>query len=98
MSPLVADSLAMLRQAERLLGRLGDEAYRQRFDLVYGGSIGAQLRHVLDHYDCLTAGLAAGEVDYAARQRHAGTEEVRLSAIVEVRRVGLALERVAGMD
>lgn len=98
MRALLADNVAMLRQAERLLRRLSDAGYRQRFDLLYGGSIGAQLRHVLDHYDSFLDGLPRGEIDYADRQRNQGTEEVRLSGIVEVQRVCAGLERVGGMS
>lgn len=98
MRVLVTDNIMVLRQAERLLQRLGDAGYRQRFDLLYGGSIGAQLRHVLDHYGSFLAGLPRGEIDYSNRQRDQGTEEVRLAGIVEIQCVSAGLERVGGIS
>lgn len=37
-------------------------------------AVGAHVRHCLDHFECLFRGLAAGEVDYVARERNSELE------------------------
>lgn len=49
------------------------------------GTIGAHVRHCLDHFECFWRGLEYGEVDYDARDRDTELE----------RRPALARERIA---
>lgn len=65
----ILDNLRLLAQGEALLGRLTDEDYAAVGQSRIGSSIGAQVRHVLDHYSCLLAGIEEGVVDYDARTR-----------------------------
>lgn len=68
----------LLRQGLALLDRLSDELYAER-----RGSwapIGAQYRHILDHYGAFFRGLAPGRVDYDARTRDETLETGRDNA------------------
>jgi hypothetical protein len=60
-------NLHVLRQGEELLERLTDADYRDH--APERSTVGAQYRHVLDHYRCLLAGLESGLVNYDARSR-----------------------------
>jgi uncharacterized damage-inducible protein DinB len=57
----------LLQQGIDLLGRLGSATFTRR---VAGHSpVGAQFRHVLDHYEAFFRGLPSGRIDYDARAR-----------------------------
>ncbi len=49
-------------------------AFVHRGDGVLAATMGAHVRHLLDHYDCLLDNAASGEVDYACRSRDARCE------------------------
>lgn len=55
------------------------------------GSIGAHVRHVLDHVTALTDPAEAGLVDYDSRRRGTLIEHHRPTAISELRRVAFQL-------
>lgn len=95
MSELVRANVAVLRQGERLLRHLDDAAYRHRTELVFSSTIGAHVRHALDHYTCLLDGLESGRVDYEPRRRDPLIETERLAALREIDRIcrGIETER-----
>lgn len=76
-------NLQLLRQGIELLTRLPDPDYRQA--APGHSAVGAQFRHVLDHYRCLLDGLQAGEVDYDKRSRDPEVEQSREAAIRSTR-------------
>jgi hypothetical protein len=61
-----------LDQAVELLDRLDDRQYADRRG--DWSPVGAQYRHVIEHYQCLIAGASAGRVDYDARRRDPAIE------------------------
>lgn len=64
-----------------LLRNLPSGIFTNTDNVVLTTSIGAHVRHLLDHYDCLLDNLAAGHVDYACRSRDTRTEaDVRFAA------------------
>lgn len=73
--PFVEDNLRVLAQGLRLIASLDPQGYAGLHHA--GASVGAHFRHVLDHYQCLREGLAAGVVDYDARHRDPRTEQDR---------------------
>lgn len=87
MDTLVKSNQAALAQGESLLVRLSDEAYRSSLKPVFNSSIGAHIRHNLDHYACFLEGLALGRIDYAARRRSPRFETGRLDAVAELQRI-----------
>lgn len=91
--PLEGNRL-LLRQGIGLLERLSDELYaRSR-----GGwaPVGAQYRHILEHYRSFFAGLATGRVDYDARARDENIERSRGVALEATRECLAALEALDG--
>ncbi|HVU36895.1 MAG TPA: DinB family protein [Opitutales bacterium] len=67
--PLVADTIACLKQGIALLNRLSPEQYALTHPHCFNNSVGGHMRHNLDHFTCLLAGLPAARVDYDARTR-----------------------------
>ncbi len=87
----IRDNLLALEQGAQLLDRLDDAAYRRAMQPVFGSSIGAHMRHNLDHYACLLDGIKSGAVDYGARERKLETEQDRAAARHEFARIARAL-------
>ncbi len=65
--PALDGNLCFLRQGISLLDQLGDATYASA--VGRHSPVGAQYRHVLEHYQCLLTGLDDGCVDYDARAR-----------------------------
>ncbi len=83
----------LLEQGLALLAQLDDALYANP-----RGSwtpVGAQYRHVLDHYFCFFEGLATGRVDYDARTRDERLERSRAEAEVATRGILSALQQLA---
>jgi hypothetical protein len=81
----VGANVVVLQRTLRLLETLDDAQYRHVALPLSTASIGAHVRHVLDHYRLLLAGLAVGLVDYDARERHTPVETDRQAAAAAVR-------------
>ncbi len=77
-SPSLDASRSYLDQALDLLDRLDDRQYADRRG--DWSPVGAQFRHVIEHYQCLIEGLPAGRVDYDDRRRDATIELSRARA------------------
>jgi len=96
MSGAIAANLTVLKQGETLLRRLHDDVYTRCLSPVFGSSIGAHIRHNLDHYACFLAGLPGGRIDYTARPRNTRIETERAVALDEFARVCRAFEAMNG--
>jgi len=71
---LTGDSIALLGQADALLERIDGSLLRATAPGFESGSVGAQLRHVLDSYGCFLSGLTDGHIDYENRARDLAVE------------------------
>jgi hypothetical protein len=71
--PLITANVRFLDQASALLSGLDTSTYTLQED--GGSSVGAHLRHILDHYSAFVSGVSTGEVDYDARARDLRIEE-----------------------
>jgi hypothetical protein len=93
---LAEDNLAFLQQSRDLVSRLSSDAYASSGHPVYGSGVGPHLRHVLDHYANLLAGLSAGRVDYDARAREGAIESDRTAALARMDELMAGLRALAG--
>lgn len=91
---LAADNLRYLEQAVHLLASLSDEAYAAPAPHNLGSSVGAHLRHCLDHYDSFLAGLSAGRIDYDARRRDFRLEQERTAGLDKLNQLIAGLQTV----
>ena len=95
---LIEENLEALAQLRDLVAELSPEHYRQPFSAQGRHSLGKHVRHIIDHYDALLAGKAAGDVselDYEHRQRDAALEQWPQLA---GRRLGEIAERLHAAD
>jgi hypothetical protein len=75
---------ALLDQAVEVLSVMDDASYSKPNSLFDGQRIGAQIRHVLEFYECLFDGLSSGYVNYDARRRDPQVEANRAAAIARL--------------
>jgi uncharacterized damage-inducible protein DinB len=68
-----------------VIGDLRDDQYAQRPVGVIPGSVGAHVRHCLDHVAALGAARATGRLDYDHRERGTPVETDRAAALAAVR-------------
>lgn len=69
----------LLQQGIALLEQLDDVQYAGK--LSTWAPVGAQYRHVLDHYHSFLRGQASARVDYDARERDEWVERSRIAAL-----------------
>lgn len=78
MSPIttvIASNVAALRTGRGIVAELGDQHYNFICSPFTASSIGSHFRHIIDHYECLFAGLDRGYVDYDGRARNPLVEQ-----------------------
>lgn len=85
--PQACDNVAYLKQGLNLLDQIGDEHYMATMPPVFSSGVGAHIRHIIDHFDCLLAGLTSGRVDYDHRRRDRRVETDRLFAMESMRAI-----------
>lgn len=82
MKTLIDANLEAIDQALGVVTSITDANYRDR---VGGRSQpGSHIRHILDHYRALQAGISGGEVDYDFRRRQCSAESDRSCAEQEL--------------
>lgn len=74
MVSILLDITGSIRQAITLLEGLPAELFTKVEPPVFEGSIGAHLRHNIDHYHSFCRGLDDGRIDYDLRRRDARLE------------------------
>ena len=89
----IHDNIEMLRQGIAALDQMDGDRYAKP---AYrsGSSIGAQFRHILDHYQAFLAGLESGRIDYDARERSRSVETDIEAARTQAERICRELEQV----
>lgn len=92
---LIQMNLGWLDQAIGLVATLSDRAYTQSPPGMAEHQAGGHLRHILDFYDSVLAGLATSHVDYDARTRDPRTSTDRHYAIDRMRRLQSQLRDVS---
>lgn len=99
MRTTLQQNLELLRQAIALLERLDDEIYRGD-EPLYETSyrVGPHLRHCIDAYGCLIAGLEHGRIDYDARRRSADIEQERRAGLAALEELARSLKALADSD
>ncbi len=76
---MISANLGLLEQARVLVAQLDDRQYGSTRG--HHSSVGAHLRHVIEHYQCFVEGLAGGRIDYDARRRDATIEAATARAL-----------------
>ena len=75
------ENVLVLQQGARLLRRIDDQIYRCHLETMNVNTVGAHVRHNLDHYLSFIVGLGSGIIDYEAREREKVFEIDRQAAL-----------------
>lgn len=97
MKGLVQSNIDALWQSANVVRTLDATTYRSSI-LPGAASIGAHIRHNLDHYLCFLRGLERGSIDYAARDRDASVECAIMPALAQIEQVTSRLRRLSVED
>jgi hypothetical protein len=89
---MIAANQRCLAQASTLLDLIDDVQYASPRGVW--SPIGAQLRHVIEHYQCFLEGLPAGRIDYDSRRRDPVLEASRRRAAEAIAELAVGLGRV----
>ncbi len=87
-----------LQAGRKLLGSITDAQYRDTSLKPYNASIGSHVRHILDIFDCVFAGLETRRVDLAARRRNDQVEKFTEMGLAYFDRTLARLESIKGAD
>ena len=98
MDSLIRANIHFLKQAERLLIEVHDRDYGCTVENFYGSTLGQHIRHCLDHYRALLAGLPEAKIDYDHRARVREIEASTDSAIIEITMVRSELAELLSSD
>jgi uncharacterized damage-inducible protein DinB len=92
---LIDENLGVLFQGLDVLEQTSDTHYIAPVLGPRGGSIGAQVRHVIDLHVCLLRDMASGRVDYDRRERDPRTEVDRGYAASKLRNLARTMPDLA---
>lgn len=95
---LIAENIKVLREAQKLLERMDDRLYTKVEAPTFTSSIGAQLRHCLDFYQCFLNGIKTNHVDYDQRERDEATEQSRGRAMERIEATAARLWKLSFAD
>jgi len=76
---------ANLYELYQVISSLTDAAYSLPSDPAFRGSIGAHVRHCLDHVEALLKGIDTGRVEYDKRERGTEIETNRKAALARIK-------------
>jgi len=88
----------LMRQLARVIEDLSDAQYAQKPVGVIESSIGAHVRHCLDHVLALLRAVETGALNYDERNRGTAIETSRLAALRLIDEVERQLERITLED
>lgn len=79
------ENIFLLQRFTQIIEVLDDSQYTHTDPVLYNSSIGAHIRHVLDHYQAFIVGLADGHINYDQRAREQRLEVNRLEASARIK-------------
>jgi hypothetical protein len=92
-TPLAGSVSGLLRQLEELLQQLADAEYQRPIAVLSNASLGQHTRHILEFFNELQSGYAAGVVNYDKRKRDHCIETSRLFALATIWEIERRLDR-----
>ena len=98
MNSFAQDNAACLGQALSLLDSLSPETYTKVCSECLDSSIGAHLRHAIEHYQSFAEGYSTSAIDYDARRRDPSIETDPLHAGEVLRSLRNFLDSLASDD
>ena len=88
----------VIEQSISVLSTLSDNEYSNVCQPLFNSSIGQHIRHVIDHFENLQAGMSTQIVDYNNRSRNSKTESSIQAALMQLHRIQLWLKALTESD
>lgn len=88
----------VIEQSIGLLSTLSDNEYSNVCQPLFSASIGQHMRHIIDHFDNLFAGIGSQQVDYNIRSRNSETETSVQVAIAQLKHLQQWLQALTESD
>lgn len=85
---------SLFEQLSLAIGELSDEEYSKPSVSLSGSSIGQHVRHTLEFFDCLLAGLDEGLINYDRRERDTTLETSTSSAMRIIDRLDAIIHNI----
>ncbi len=79
------ENIFLLQRFTQIIEALDDSQYTHTDPALYNSSIGAHVRHVLDHYQAFVLGHTAGHINYDQRAREQRLEVNRSEASARIK-------------
>ena len=95
---LIHANLRLLHQIRALLCGIDSVCFTTPSPVLLDSAIGGHVRHCLDHYSCLLAGLMGGRVDYDQRERNTAVEKDLTAALAKLGEVEVKLSELSDRD
>jgi hypothetical protein len=99
---MLTSQLEIIKQGQNylnvLINKNSNEDYGKVFSPLFISSAGAHMRHIIDHYLALIAGLQSGKVDYDVRHRNAKVEQDPTLALEKLTQISCWLKSLSGSD
>lgn len=99
---MLSSQLEIIKQGQDYLNTLissnNNANYRKVFAPLFISSAGAHMRHIIDHYLALIAGLPLGKVDYDVRHRNSKVELEPELALDKLAQISYWLKSLATTD
>ncbi|MCJ8270619.1 MAG: DinB family protein [Psychrosphaera sp.] len=95
---MLNSQLEILVQGQSYLKTVTPENYTAIIKPNFISCAGAHMRHIIDHYLAIMAGVNCGLIDYDIRQRGAGPEQDRLLASEKLNQVASWIEQLSDED
>jgi len=81
----ITNNVGALLQGIELLERIDDELYKSTERAVCSSAVGGHVRHIVDYYGLMLAGVPSGRIDYDLRDRDPMIESDRCTGIARLR-------------
>jgi uncharacterized damage-inducible protein DinB len=95
---MLNSQLEILGQGQSYLKNVTAEHYTAIIKPNFISCAGAHMRHIIDHYLAIMAGVNSGLIDYDVRFRGVGPEQDRLLASVRLTEIALWIEQLTDED
>lgn len=95
---MLSSQLEIVQQAKDFLQQISKDDYCAVMGPHLTGSVGAHLRHVIDHYQALYTGYVCGLVDYNQRNRSSEVEHCPQKALQALTQIELWLTELCAED
>jgi len=95
---IINQAITQLEQVRNLLRPISQDQFTEPLPVLSGNTIGKHVRHILEFFICLDAGLEIGKVNYDKRERDLDLETLPEFAIVTINNLIQRISQYQNLD